>query len=444
MPGDGITEAVLSMSDMQSAASATGYKPSHRFFSGKIHRAVAAVCLAAALFFSPGAAAAMTTEGLPPWLESHVLRGLTAVWQEIPAGPDRFETLALVARRLFAGYHVTVLPGAVGRGGDPRVIFTAQTTIPWSVALVLPELRAPVTSWFARDSAGMGGEIEHLLDGLPTEALSWADSALHDQVDAIVRHRLPGWDFSLLVRLEEGHGVLQISFRPRQPLVLAVTPSIFSSTLPVMFQSDLSAKLISGLSPIIGLPVGWIDLHRQDVELLARNFLEDRNAVSNTRSRVEVEFVPDQVSRVDATVNSERLIFQIWLAAYAGIEGRYPEAGLLLGWNTRRYTGIDLELYSETIMDLGDFGLTSRLGGRVPLWKNFRVGLEVEWPEQEIWYRVWWDSNRVRRLYAWWCYSSEYGNNAALGYRLNEHISIEIHYDNRYEDKIGLRGILQL
>ncbi len=432
------------MSGTQSVVRTIGYEASHNFFAEKIQRAVAAACLATALFFSPGVAAAMTVQGVPDWLESHVLRGLKAVWQEIPAGPARFETLVLVARRLFAGYRVAVLPEASGQDGDPRVVFTAQTTIPWSVAPVQPELRAPVASWFARDGAGLDGEIGRLLDGLPVEALSWADSALHDQVDAIVKSRLPGWDFSLLVRLEEGRGVLQISFRPRQPLVLAVTPSIFSSTLPVMFQSDLSAKLISGLSPIIGLPVGWIDLHRQDVERLARNFLEDRNAVSNTRSRVEVAFVPDQVSKVDATVNSERLIFQIWLAAYAGIEGRYPEAGLLLGWNTRRLTGIDLELYSETIMNLGDFGLTSRLGGRIPLWKNFQVGLEVEWPEQEIWYRAWWDSKRVRRLYAWWRYNPEYGNNAALGYRLNEHISIEIHYDNRYEDKIGLRGILQL
>ena len=386
----------------------------------------------------------MTVEGLPGWLESHVLRGLTAVWREIPAGSERFETLALVARRLFTGFDVAVLPAVTGIAGEPRVVFTARGAIPWSALVVVPELRAPVSSWFARDVAGMDGEVALLLDGLPAEALSWADSALHEQVEAIAGRRLSGWDFSLLIRLEDGRGVLQVSFRPRQPLVLAVTPSIFSSTLPVMFQADLTAKLISGLSPVIGLPVSWIAAHRQDVERLAQEFLEDRNAVSNTRSRVEVGFVPDQISRVDATVNSERFIFQLWLAGYVGIEGRYPEAGLLLGWNTRRLTGVDLELYSETIMDLGDFGLTTRLGGSLPLWKNFRVGLEVEWPEQEIWYRAWWSSNRIRRPYAWWRYNSEYGHNAALGYRINEHISIEIHYDNRYEDKIGLRGILQL
>jgi hypothetical protein len=385
----------------------------------------------------------MTVEGLPDWLESHVLLGLSAVWEEIPAGEERLrlETLSMVARRLFPGYSVTVSPSS-----EPHVFFEAQNPVKWEVVLASPDLRAPASSWFEGDVSGMSEEISLLLEDLPVESLSWADSTLRDRIGELAESRLPGWDFALLVRVEaEREGaVLQISFRARQPLVLAITPSIFSSTLPVMFQSDLTAKLLSGLSPIIGLPVGWIASHRIDVELLAQDFLEDRNAVSNTRSKVEVAFVPDQVSKVDATVNSQRFILQIWLAAYAGIEGRYPEMGILLGWNTKQWTGVDVELYNETMVDIGKFGLSNRLGLRFPLWSKFRAGIELEWPEQETWYRVWWDSERVRRLYAWWRYNAEYGHNAAIGYRINEHVSIEVHYDDRYDEKVGLRGILVL
>jgi hypothetical protein len=303
-------------------------------------------------------------------------------------------------------------------------------------------------SWFEEDVRGMTEEIAPLLEGLPVEALSWADSALREQVEEIVKRRLPGWNFSLLVRLGADGEVLQVSFQSQQPLVLAVTPSVFSSTLPVMFQSDLTAKLVPGLSPIIGTPVAWIDRHRGDVESLAQDLLEDRNAVSNTRSEVEVDFSPAQVSRMNAVVNSDSLIFQIRLTAFAGVEERYPEAEIMLGWNTRRMTGADLELYSETIVDTGEFTLTNRLGFRFPLIEGrlgkILVGMEMEWPDQESWYRVWWDSRKLRRPYAWWRYNPEYGHNAALGYRLNEYISIEIHYDARYKDKLGLRGILLL
>jgi hypothetical protein len=414
---------------------------------------VAAACLATALFFDACSAAAMTVQGVPEWLEPHVLRGLSAVWNEVPDGEERLrvETLSVVAQRLFPGYAVTVSMNGTGVGyrerlPEPHVLFEAQNPVKWRTSLVPPELRLPISSWFGQDVSNMSEEIAPLLEGLPVESLPWVDSALRDRIGELVQRRLPGWDFALLVRFEAVNEipVLQNSFRAKQPLVLAVTPSLFSSTLPVMFQSDLTAKLLSGLSPIIGLPVEWIAWHRADVELLAQDFLEDRNAVSNTRSKVEVAFVSDQVSKVDATVDSERFIFQIWLAGYAGIEGRYPEMGVLLGWNTKQWTGIGVEFYNETIMDVGEFGLSDRLGLRFPLWRKFRVGVELEWPEQEVWYRAWWDSERVRRLYSWWRYSAEYGHNAAIGYRINEHISIEVHYDARYDEKIGLRGILLL
>ena len=112
--------------------------------------------------------------------------------------------------------------------------------------------------------------------------------------------------------------------------------------------------------------------------------------------------------------------------------------------NTRKWTAANLELYSETIMDVGRFGVSTRLGLRFPVWHAFHAGIEAEWPEQTFWYRVWWASERVRRPYAWWRYNAEYGHNGALGYLVDEHISIELHYDSRYEDKLGLRGIFQL
>jgi hypothetical protein len=420
-----------------------------------MRKAVPAVFLAGAfflvfLFFSEAKPVfALTVRGAPAWLEPHVLRGSQAVWEKIPPGEFRLETLSLVTKRLFTGYDVTVETEKEKGDSEPRIVLKPSTPARWNVVLTPPALRSPSSSWFEKDIQGMGEEIAPMLEDLPVEALSWADAALREQVGKIVKRRLPGWDFSLLVRLDGEGEALQISFQSQQPLVLAVTPSVFSSTLPVMFQSDLTAKLVPGLSPIIGVPVAWIARHRGDVESLARELLEDRNAVSNTRSEVAVDFVPDQVSKMNAVVNSASLIFQIRLAAFAGVEERYPEAEVVLGWNIRRMTGVDLELYNEAIVDTGEFSLHNRLGFRFPLMKGtrtgtLRVGMEMEWPEQEPWYRVWWDSQKLRRPYAWWRYSSEYGHNAALGYRIDEHISVEIHYDGRYKDKVGLRGILQL
>jgi len=406
-------------------------------------------CCAAAIFFTflsnNRVAEALSVEGAPLWLEDHIKRGLLAVWNEIPPGHGRLDTLSLVARRLFSGYEVSVEQ----TGRDPVVVFNALSRTRWNVLITPPELRAPTDLWFGRDTIGMADEILILLENLPIDALAWADSALKGQVEEITERRLPGWDVSLLARIESGFNgyessSLQVSFHPRQPLVLAITPSIFSSTLPVMLQSDLKARLIPGLSPIIGLPVEWVDKHRGEVELLAQEFLEDRNTVSYTRSNVEIAFMPGQVSRIDAAVNSERFTFQIWFAIYSGIRGRHPEAGILTGLNTRQWTGFDLEFYNEAIIDISEFELTNRLGLRFNVISNLHAGLEMEWPEQEVWYRAWWSPARIRRPYVWWRYNPDLGHNFALGYRINEHLSLELHYDERYENKIGLRGILLL
>jgi hypothetical protein len=387
-------------------------------------------------------ACALTAEVSPDWLAPYVLRGLAAVWSEIPHGPTRLETLSIVASRLFSGYGVAIDASE----GEPKVVLEPLASAKWSAAVAGPILRPPVSDWFAADVRGMDAEIASIVDGLPVEALAWADSALRDRVEEVVARRLPGWGFSLLVREADQKNILQVSLNPAQPVILAVTPSVFSSTMPVMFQSDLAAKLLPGLSPLIGMPLEWTAIHKADVERFAATLLEDRNAVSNTRSMVEASFEADQVSRLDAVVESDRFIFLIWIAAYAGVEGRYPEAGVTIGWNARRELGFDLEIYDEAKVDVSSFGLHNRIGFRFPVLSSpsFKLRLGAEWSHGDAWVRAWADTGRIRRPYAWWRYSPEHGHNAALGYRVDEHISIELHYDARYKNKIGLRGILLL
>ena len=402
-------------------------------------RILAGPVLLLAVFVLP--CSALTVSGLPGWLEPSVLRSLEAVWSEIPNAPgvDRMETLAVVAGRLFVGYRVAVFPGA-----NPRVSFEPKGKPEWDVRVTPPELREPVLSWFDSDLRGVAGEISSLLEELPAEALPWADVALKKRIGELLERRLPGWDFSVHVALGNADAVLSLTFRPRQPLVLAVTPSLYSATMPAMFQSDLEARLIPKLSPLIALPVEWVARHRARVEALAREFLEDRNSVSNLRARVNVSFFPAPVSTMEALVDSDRFLFHVWVAAYAGLEGRYPEAGVFLGWNTSHVTGLDLELYGEVVMELEDFGLTRRLGARFRPFGDVRLGMEIEWPEGRWFYRALWDPYRVRRPYLLWRYAPGWGHEASLGYRFNEHLSVEIYYNGSGEEKMGLRGILSL
>ena len=215
---------------------------------------------------------ALSVSGIPSWLEGAVARSLNAVWQEIPDTPeiDRYATLELVASRLFAGYDVKVSPD----GSEPAVIFSAHDeVIAPNVRIVMPELRGMSVSWFMDDTSGISEDVAAILDGVPQSALTWADDALRERLGLLISERLPGWEFTQQIYISRESTLITLSFRPSSHMVLAVNPSIYSTTIPAMFRSDLEAKLLPEFSSLIGIPVKWAEMHKHDIERHARKFL---------------------------------------------------------------------------------------------------------------------------------------------------------------------------
>ena len=387
---------------------------------------------------------AMTVSGIPKWLEPAVIRSLNAVWSEIPeeVNIDREGTLILVASRLFTGYGVEIKNISDSR--EPVVFFNAsEKIIAPEIKLNSPELRGLALEWFNNDIKGMDGEIFELIKNLPQSAFTWADEALREELGKIVNKKLPGWEFTLQIYISQDSTLINLTFRPSAKMILAVKPSLYSHTIPVMFRSDLEAKLIPAFSPLIGVPVKWAENHRDDIEKFAREFLEDRHAVENLRADVKINFKPDTVSDLEARVDSRDYMFQLWVSAYAGIEGRYPELGAFFGF--RPDWRLHPEVYAEVILALDNFSVTHRWGGRIELLENLWAGVENQWPENKYFFRVQYSPVKIRRPYALWRYSPELGvHEAALGYRIDEHMSLEIYYYSDDEDKIGLKGMWNL
>ena len=400
--------------------------------------------LVAIVFLWVSSCEALTVTGLPDWLSLAAERSLVAVWDEIPndAMTDREGTLELVASRLFAGYSVSVKAGAEG----PAIFFTQNDVSPKpEVHIILPELRGMAMSWFSSDVAGMSEEISSIAAEVPQSALTWADGALRERVSKIVHERLPGWEFTQQIYISQSSTSINLSFRPSNEMILAVKPVLYSRTIPVMFRSDLEAKMLPEMSPLIGLPVKWTELHRRDVEEMARLYLEDRNTVGNLRADVSVKFVAGKVSDIEARVDSRSFMFSMWVSAYAGLEGRYPEAGAFFGFRPIwRIGDVNLapEVYGELIFELDDFGVTYRAGTRFELVGNFWAGIEYEMPEGETFMRLDYIPLKVRRPYARWRFGlGNYYHELGLGYKFDEHISVELYYD---DGNVGLRGIWNL
>jgi len=405
-----------------------------------------AVAYFAAVFFlcMPSESHAVSLKGMPDWAAASAIRSIEAVWNEIRLSipeEERENTLKIVIEQLFRGYEILELK--LADTNFTEIVFkNIGDNLNWDAEIELPQLRYPVNEWFSKDMEGIEQEILKLINSVPVEALSWLDKSLRGQISKLIEERVSGWDFSIVVLLNNEKKLMQISFSPVQPFILSIRPNVKSNALPVMFHSDLSAKLIADMSPIIGIPVSWAKQHEEDISQFAVSKLGDRNAVSNIYASVSAKFFPEQISKIDTSIDSERFFFSLKLAAYAGIRGRAPELWLTAGWKTAYFTNLPFDVYSESYITLDEFKAYSRLGGRFEFYNGLMIGAEIAFPGEDLWYRFWWD-DRKRKPYLWWRWNSDYGNNLAFGIRIRDDLSLELHYDESYRDKISIRGIFQ-
>jgi hypothetical protein len=102
-----------------------------------------------------------------------------------------------------------------------------------------------------------------------------------------------------------------------------------------------------------------------------------------------------------------------------------------------------MELYTELILELSEWDLERRLGLRWSPWRNVWFGGEWSSVENIWWGRIGLDS-RIGRPYAWLRLSERDDVNSAVGFRLNDYLSIELHYDSRYDDPWNVRALINL
>lgn len=414
---------------------------SFRRKTNKNNTRVAALLLAVTflLMVRPACAASVSVKAEPVWLAKAAERSLTAVLENMAprrSKTEREKLLIIVSDRLFAGFKTYF----IGWVGDHAVVSLIPEIPPplWKVELERPPLQSPPCDWFDADSAGVLAVAEELLRGLPFEALAWSDVALRNEISEKLQHILPGWTPSLVVLNSGSIPVLRVSFTPSFPLILAVDPAFSSVSLPMLLSGELRSDLLERLYPLIGLPVEWARLHTKEINIWAETYLGRKAAVENTVADARVSFTASQVSKMEVQLESRRYAIGAWAAVYAGTEDRSAELGLHLGRRAQLTRDVLAEFYGEGIVQLQNWEAEGRFGFRFSPWGD--VWLGGEWSTED---EMWWGrasiDPRLHKPYAW-CRIREDGEvNAALGWKVTEYISLELHYDDRNEDQWGLR-----
>ncbi|WP_352426009.1 hypothetical protein [Aminomonas paucivorans] len=394
-----------------------------------------------------GFAQVLRVEGVPPWLAVPAQKSLEAVWREIPSSQERdvrLRLLEVVASRLFQGYRLERPQlQETGRSASEEWTLTLRAVAPcprWVVELRPGDWSEPVASWILADLSGLAEQVERGLEGVPPEAFSWGDQAFFGWVSGLLSPLLPGWRASPEVRREGDRVKLILHLRPEPPLVLALTPRISSSSLPTLLHSELKEDLIRGLSPFVGVPVPYFRKHREEAESWAGGLFEDSNLARRARITTEAHAVPAQIATVDVRLESRRYTVWAWAAAYSGTEDRSTEVGLHVGRRVQLFPRWDMEGYGEWVVEGVRGDLESRWGLRWSPWGDVWLGGERVYPGGAWWGRFQVDP-RLHKPYVWARFSEDGETQGALGWRLTEYLSLELHYDSRDGDPWSLRTI---
>jgi len=303
-----------------------------------------------------------------------------------------------------------------------------------------PQIQDPPLQWIMEDISLIEAPLDELIRGLPVEALNWCDAGLKDEVLKILSPVLPGWRPTLMVHSENGGYNMVISLAPELPLVLAVNPTLTSNSLPTLLHEELREDLMERSAPFIGLPVAWTKRHEKQINHWTETFLQTRGVVERTSAEPKASFSAGQVSQMKVNVESRHYTIGAWAALYAGTRDRTGEFGVHLGRKIKIFSRWSMEVYGEGILELQGWDPEGRLGLRWSPWGDVWIG--GEWSSKDS---MWWGriniEPRMHKPYVWFRWREDGEYNAAIGYKATEYISLELHYDTRDEDSLGLRLI---
>ncbi len=397
------------------------------------------VLWAVAFFLTASAEASVIVGGIPQWLKTPVERSLSAVWDKVSQrkSGDRERIVTLVAKRLFPGLEIS---GVRQTGDDLEVLFTVAPSkeAEWEVKIVTPELPHFLETTFIEDVSGIRTAVAEMLDSLPMDVLRWAGEDFRSRLSEMISERLGGWKPSLVFFRDKVKGVLEITFTPEEPVVVAFSPRLSSRSLPLVLQTELQEETLDVTSRIVGLPAFWVKRHKERIETYVATSLEEKWAARELEGEVEVNIRPDRIAPVDVDVESTRYILQAWLGVHVGSDERYPEVGIHAGRRMIPFSGWEIEGYGEFLISLNDGNIDPRFGLRWMWAPDVWIGVERSFEEDEYWGRIWFEEI-LPKLYAWGRFREDGETEAGIGWRAGEHLSWEIYYDSRDDQDLSLR-----
>lgn len=281
-----------------------------------------------------------------------------------------------------------------------------------------------------QDVSGMEAVFQSSLQGLPVAAVDWSHGLLRKQVAAFLEERAPEFkaDFDVQVAADTRVNVV---LYPLLPVVRTVDLSMRSDTVlnaGLLMKRQMMQSAVDGL---IGLPVHFVERHRQEFEMYLSDVLNEDADCRRWSVTTQVALAPGEKLKVMSRSDSD--IYRVRLEGWADVGNSWGnqhdtslKARLHLGRMLSERSEIfsQLDFYPQSVQWDWDVGYRYALpsgtsaGVRYDL-RNDYFKVDIIQPISRKWL--------IRYEYRDLEHHSEYG----IRYKLHDFLSLEYALDSR-------------
>ena len=283
-------------------------------------------------------------------------------------------------------------------------------------------MHADTAALLERRIPALHAQLEQAISGASVDAGDWAGGVLRKLVRSEVQAQLPEFKPAVDVLQEDGRTVVQVVIYPVGQLVRNIRYELRSEAIPNVLLMQMKYKYAGECDKLRGLPVAYVQRHRQELEQQLLEKLMTEPEVKNYQLRPEVKITPGADLGVNIMIESDD--YKIWFEGYGDI-GRDNE-----NLSGKAHLGKMIsprdEIFGEAEVILDDVqwrfgtGYTHYWGksgwsyvGRIPIGDN---NYRLEYSLSPKW--------RLRAEH----FSGDNRNEFAVRYRIHEFLSAEYVY----------------
>ncbi|MDO4921728.1 MAG: hypothetical protein Q4E64_07875 [Phascolarctobacterium sp.] len=235
------------------------------------------------------------------------------------AGEDYKRLLTEIGDRVFTGYElsgVRLQPGA-----QTDIVLYAR---PWNriisqplVDLQFSGVEPQTAELLQQRIPSLKRELEQAISGASEDAGDWAGGVLRKMARQQVEERLPEFKAAVDVVQDKQSTVVQVVIYPVGQLVSNIKYELRSEAIPNILLMELKYKYLAECDKLRGLPVAYVQAHKEELEQILMDKLLAEQAVQNFRLQPSVRLTPGANLGVNIMINSDD--YKLWFEGYGDV-----------------------------------------------------------------------------------------------------------------------------